>query len=278
MPFPTWKLHPQHRRDLRRALWVLAALALLWLLALWYLSAPALEPLSQYVVLHSLLEGLAIVIAALVFAVGWNAYRMNIQRNVLLLACGFLGVALLDAAHTLSYQGMPDYATPNSLAKGILFWLPARYLAAWSLLAAVLIPWRALQPGAMPKTQRWGMLALVLAGVALVHVLVFFFYDALPLVYVPPAGLTDFKVAAEYGVVALHLLTLGVLLWRMRGPTAFDAPALFAAVGIMALGEVFFTHYVRASDLFNLLGHVYKVLGYLYLYRAIFQGTIEATY
>jgi len=78
--------------------------------------------------------------------------------------------------------------------------------------------------------------------------------------------------------VALHLLTLGMLLWRMRGPTAFDAPALFTAVGIMALGEVFFTRYVRATDQFNLLGHVYKVLGYLYLYRAIFQGTIEAPY
>jgi len=278
MTFPSWKLHPQHRKGLRRALAVLAALALLWLLALWYLSAPTLKHLPWHLVLHSLLEGLAIVIAVLVFAVGWNACRMNVQRNVLLLACGFLGVALLDAAHTLSYQGMPDYVTPNSVAKGILFWLPARYLAAAVLLAAVLIPWRALQPGAMPKAQRWGSLALVLAGVAFVHTLVIFFSDALPLVYAPPAGLTDFKIMAEYGVVALHLLTLGVLRWRMRGPTAFDAPALFAAVGIMALGEVFFTRYVSASDQFNLLGHVYKVLGYLYLYRAIFQGTIEAPY
>lgn len=278
MSFPSWKLHPQHRKGLRRALAVLAALALLWLLALWYLSAPTLKHLPWHLVLHSLLEGTAIVIAALVFAVGWNACRMNVQRNVLLLACGFLGVALLDAAHTLSYQGMPDYVTPNSVAKGILFWLPARYLAASVLLLAVLAPWRALQPGAMPKAQRWGLLVLALAVVAMVHVLVIFFSDALPLVYAPPAGLTDFKIAAEYGVVALHLLTLGVLLWRMRGPTAFDAPALFAAVGIMALGEVFFTRYVRATDQFNLLGHVYKVLGYLYLYRAIFQGTIEAPY
>lgn len=278
MPFPSWKLHPQHRAGLRRTLAVLTALALAWLLALWYLSAPTLEHLPQHLVLHSLLEGAAVVIAALVFAVGWNACRMNIQCNVLLLACGFLGVALLDAAHTLSYQGMPDYVTPNSVAKAILFWLPARYLAAWVLLAAVLIPWRPLQPGVVPKKERWGLLVLVLAGVAVLHVLVFFFPRGWPLVYVPPQGLTDFKIAAEYGVVALHLLTLGVLLWRMRGPTAFDAPALFAAVGIMALGEVFFTRYMSASDQFNLLGHVYKVLGYLYLYRAIFQGTIEAPY
>ena len=272
------RLHPQHRQGMRRASLVLTALALLWLLALWYLSEPKLKHLPQHLVLHSLLEGMAIVIAALVFAVGWNACRMNIQRNVLLLACGFLGVALLDAGHTLSYLGMPDFATPNSVAKGIWFWLPARYLAALVLLAAVLVPWRGLQPGAMPKKQRWGLLALVLAGVALVYVLVIFFPDTLPLVYVPPAGLTHFKIAAEYGVVALHLLTMAVLLWRMRRPTAFDAPALFAAVGIMALGEVFFTRYVRASDGFNQLGHVYKVLGYLYLYRAIFQGTIEAPY
>ncbi len=42
--------------------------------------------------------------------------------------------------------------------------------------------------------------------------------------------------------------------------------------------RVFFTFYVVATDPFNLLGHMYKVVGYYYLYRAIFVGTIEAPY
>ena len=44
------------------------------------------------------------------------------------------------------------------------------------------------------------------------------------------------------------------------------------------LSKFFFTLYVTATDVFNLLGHVYKVIGYYYLYRAIFVGTVEAPY
>ena len=54
-----------------------------------------------------------------------------------------LGVALLDFSHMLSYAGMPDYVTANSVAKGINFWLPARYLVAVSLLWALGLHWHA---------------------------------------------------------------------------------------------------------------------------------------
>ena len=87
------------------------------------------------------------------------------------------------------------------------------------------------------------MLALVLAVVAVIHAVVFLFPQWYPQTY-DDQGLTRFKIASEYGVVALYAASLGVLLHWARERAAFDVALLFAAVWVMALSEFFFTFYV----------------------------------
>lgn len=263
---------------MRRALSVLGGLAL-FLLASWaYFSSTPAAPVKDFLTAHQILESLSIAVSVLVFAVGWHACRLNPQRNVLILACGFLGVALLDFSHMLSYAGMPDYFTPNSVSKGIWFWLPARYVAVLTLLLAVVLPWTVPDTTEMGLALRLRPVAFVLLLVGAIHAAVLYYPWVLPETFVPATGLTGFKVGAEYGLIVLHVLVFGLLLRQMRQPTTFNAPPLLAAVGTMGLGEFFFTLYVDATDHFNLLGHIYKLLGYLFLYRSIIQGTIEAPY
>ncbi|MBV7460385.1 MULTISPECIES: EAL domain-containing protein [unclassified Acidovorax] len=272
-----WQIHSQHTASfgsVAPVLWLLTGAAV----AAWaYFSMATPERVRHFLVLHQGLETLSIVVSALVFAVGWKAHSINPQRNVFILACGFLGVALLDFSHMLSYAGMPDYVTANSVAKGINFWLPARYLVAVSLLWALGLHWHAPGDSASAGPGRFAVLALVLGVVGAVHVLVFWYPHWYPETY-GSTGLTPFKIAAEYGVIALYAGSLVLLLRLARERTSFDVARLFAAVWVMGLSEFFFTFYVTATDPFNLLGHVYKVVGYYYLYRAIFVGTIEAPY
>ena len=95
-------IHPSHQREVQRAGGFLGLLALcVWLV--WWLPLPEeFKGLANYLPLHMALETLAIVVGALVFAVGWNTPRHASSRNALLLACAFLGVAILDFSHTLS--------------------------------------------------------------------------------------------------------------------------------------------------------------------------------
>lgn len=273
-----WRVHSQHVPGLLGVLPVLGGLTLGVLLA----GSPlfgASGYLGAYLTLHMVLETLSIAVSILVFAVGWKAHGMNPQRNVFVLACGFLGVGILDFSHMLSYASMPDYITPNSVAKGINFWLPARYLGALSLVAALLLPWGGSSlSAAAPQWRKYYALGVVLLVVACVHVLVFWYPQVLPQTYDQRSGLTPFKIASEYGVIALLAGAVVLLIHRMRAPAEFNVPQLFAAVWIMGLSEFFFTLYVSVNDYFNLLGHVYKVVAYVYLYRAIFVGTIEAPY
>ena len=268
------KIHPSHRDEARPVAWTLTLLGFLLLLA-WVLPAPGeLAGIAQYLPLHTALETLAIVVGGLIFAVGWNTPRSESSRNILLLACAFLGVALLDLAHTLSYSGMPDFVTPSGVEKAIEFWLAARALAALALLAVAILPWG--HPISQP--QALGLLGAVLGLVVAITLLILYHRDWLPRTFIPGEGLTPFKIAAEYGLIAIYLLA-AVLFWgHLRRPRTFAASSLLAAAAIMAMGEFCFTLYAQATDVYNLTGHLYKVMAYLFLYRALFVDTVLRPY
>ena len=80
------------------------------------------------------METTSIVISMMVFVVGWNSHSRALSGNIILLACVFFSVGLLDFSHTMSYLGMPDFITPNDAQKQLNFWLSARLLAALALL------------------------------------------------------------------------------------------------------------------------------------------------
>ncbi len=245
--------------------------------ALWLLARFAdLPPIPYFLVWHNALEISAVVISALVFAAGWHSHSLNPDRRVLVVACGFLGVGLLDFAHAMSYPGMPDYFTPNSLEKTINFWLVARYLAALTLLAVVVMEEAPTESGR--SLSPLGPLLAAVAIVVVCHWLFLAFPHRMPATFVPGEGLTRFKIGAEWGVIIVHVITAGLLARRLDTDGVFSAPMLLGALCLMAISGLFFTLYVHHTDHFNFWGHIYKVLAYGMLYRAVFVETIIAPY
>lgn len=268
------RLHPSHQLPMRNAMITVSLLALGVLLAWAMPSIPAAHGVASYLPLHTLLETIAIIIAALVFSVGWNANIDKLSGNLMLLACAFTGVGLLDFSHVLSYTGMPDFVTESSPAKAINFWLAARALAACALFVVAVTPWR---PLASTRT-RYVLMTTVLVLTAFIYWLFLFHDEILPQTFIPGKGLTAFKINAEYTIIGINIVTAVALWIRMSKPQPFNAAALFSAVCVMALSEFFFTLYANVTDIFNLLGHIYKVISYFFIYRAIFVVAIEDPY
>ncbi len=268
-------LHPSHQHALRGVALIVALLALGVALA-WALPTPnAARGIAGYLPLHILLEMTSVVVSVLVFAVGWNDYSGKISGNLALLASVFLGVACLDFTHTFSFYGMPDFVTPNGPDKAIYFWLTARALAAAGLLLAAVAPWR----GSVSASMRYAQLAAVLIVVGVLHWSFLFHHDSTRGIFlVPGKGLTPLKLYLEYAIIAANVATVAVVWVRMRKPLPYSAVALFGAVCTMAMSEFFFTLYAEVTDVFNLLGHIYKVVSYLFIYRAFVATTIEAPY
>jgi PAS domain S-box-containing protein/hemerythrin-like metal-binding protein len=259
---------------MRRIGGFLVLLAIVQLLA--WLTPPQFDAggIQGYLPLHALLETGSIVVSMMIFAVGWHTHGRKLPGNIMVLACVFFTIGLLDFSHTVTYQGMPEFVTPNNADKQLNFWLAARLLAAAVLLAAAIWPWRPLKSA---KT-RYLMLGALLSLALLINWAVLFHQDALPRTFIPGQGLTPLKKNLEYFSIALNVIT-ALLLWiRMRQPQPFNVPLLFAAVCVMAMGEFFFTLYTTMTGGYNVLGHVYKVISYLFIYRAIVVETIEHPY
>lgn len=256
--------------------WLGAGLSAALVTALVWPVGSAQIPAQTYLTFHSLAEAAAIMVAVLVFLAGWHAARQrSIAAPLAAISCAFLAVALLDVMHALSYQGMPDFFTENSPQKTIYFWLAARIVATFGLLAAIFLrfSWQVNRRRYLLGVALAVLLTLVIAWLVLV------WPQHLPPVYDARLGLTAFKTNTEYLLVITNLAAALVLLLRpVARHRLFAVRAAVAALCVMALSGVWFTLYAEFDDFYIAMGHVYKVIAYVLLYRAVFVEAIEHPY
>lgn len=250
--------------------------AILTVLLLFAQTLPAVKFFAfpaHYLPLHIVLEFVAITITGMVAGLAWNLRERRPNNHRTLLGAGFLAVCWIDIAHTLSYAGMPALITPSGPEKAINFWLAGRLVAAATLFAIAVLP---------PRQWSAAGCRLAIAGalglIGLVGGLGFFHADALPRTFIAGQGLTDFKIGAEYFLTAAYA-TCALLLYRKaRRSRNADWLWLAAAAWSQGLAELYFTLYADVTDLFNLLGHVYKAIAYVMVYRALFVAGVLAPY
>lgn len=247
--------------------------AILFCLLVIMMKAGTVAPMENYLSFHTVVEILAVVVAGMIFGVGWHASDRQRSVSLILLSASFMAVGLLDVAHLLSFAGMPDFVTPSGPEKAINFWLAARITAAVALLLAVSLPRLAVFRGG-----RYLALAAALAWTGMVYWTVLYRPESIPATFVEGRGLTQFKIAAEYLVIALLALTAAVLLTRSSKGLPYAAPSIFAAVCFMILSELAFTLYFQVSDWFNLVGHLFKLAAYAYLYHGVVVVAVRQPY
>ncbi len=233
-----------------------------------FFSTPA-----SYLPLHTTLEFVAMAVSTMVFALGWNLRKQETNSHAILLGTAALSAALIDIAHTLSYTGMPEFVTASSPEKAINFWLAGRLVMAVALFTV------AFRPARLWDTWSCRLaLASSLAFATLIWWIGLFHSDWLPRTFVPGLGLTPFKIISEYFLAIVYGTAAIGLIWQMRRLTQHDLAWLAAAAWTLGLCELFFTLYKDVTDLFNLLGHVYKAIAYVMIYRAIFVAGVAAPY
>lgn len=223
---------------------------------------------------HSVLEIVAIVVAGLVFSVGWFTFERHRSSGVALVCNAFLAAAVLDVVHMLSYEGMPGLLTPSGGGKAIVFHLAGHLVVAAALLALALMSWR--RP--INSAARHGVVALSLAFAATVVALGLLNQEVPRLFLVPGSGLTPLKVGIEWLIIALNVAAAAGYLRQLRRRRRTPAVSLLVAALMLALSELSFTLYVSPLDAFSMLGHVYQLLAYLLIYRALFVGMVRLPY
>ena len=266
-------IHSSYRLESRSALNWLVVLGLM-LLAAVVLPMPELSRgLASYLPLHTVLEVLSLAVAGMIFAVVWSTQTYSSAGRLMLIGVFALGVSLFDLLHALSYKGMPPLVTPSDPEKAINFWLAARLLMAIGLLLCAWIPHRADEW--LNRQSRYLWLGLILLVVGLLTVWFLYFPDTVPRTFIEDQGLTGFKIGFEYVLIALYLLA-GVGFYRHAvHQCELSAANLAAASVVFAMGEYFFSLYGNVTDVYNLLGHTYKIIGFGFLYRGLFLRVVQ---
>lgn len=276
---PSHNIHASHWRELKNACLVIA-LAAAVLLGFAVIPEPDFTDRvwQQYLSFHTLVEMIAVAIALLIFSSSWIRLRWQKSFSLAWIACWFLGVALLDLAHLLSYEGMPDFVTPSDPEKTIYFWLAARTLSVVALLGVLLLPSLQAHTERQHRRYRMTLLLVVLMLTAIIHWILLGYPHWLPTVYTVEVGLTEFKKRYEYVLIVTYLLA-AYGFWRLlKQERTLNVSGLMAAAIVMAMAEYCFTLYGNMADTYNLLGHVYKIIAYGFLFHTLFIETVQRPY
>jgi signal transduction histidine kinase len=241
------------------------------------LVAPRLEfvlPGGVYVAIHSLFELLVVVVCFATFGVQWYAAEAKAgDARGRLLGAAFLGVAVLESMHLLSFPGMTAFGV-GSTGRGIWYWLAARLLTVTALLAAA-----SIEPARDGWLLRRGtLLGCVLAVVAAISLTEMLSPSAAALFFNDRSGLTPLKRGIELLVMALAAFTglLYFLSYRRSGDRT--AWRISAALAVTLLSELCFCFYSSAYDAFNLLGHAYLAAAFTLIFDALFVSTLLRPY
>ncbi|MFB3887932.1 MAG: MASE3 domain-containing protein [Candidatus Bathyarchaeia archaeon] len=257
-----WKLGNKSRYAL------LALAAVLSLTALYVLSR------FNYLLFHSLAEVFSVVIAFAIFAIAWNSRRMMNNNYLLFVGIAFLFVGGVDLVHTLAYRGMGIFSADYGTNLATQLWIATRYMLSFSFLGAALFINRKLRP------------VLVFVAYALAVALLMlsiFYWNIFPVAFVEAVGgtpgyLTVFKVASEY-VISLILVLSIVLLWRNRGGFSRSVARLLVAAMAVAVGaEMAFTLYTDAYGVANMIGHLLVVVSFYLIYKALIETGLTKPY
>ncbi len=229
-------------------------------LALGVLAVIGLDA-DRFLLFHSLAELFSIVIGFVIFTIAWNARQWLRGNNyMLLLGFGYGLVAILDLFHTMAYPGMGVFP-----GRGVGFptqlWVAARLLEVLTLLVSVLLIGGSRSP--WPWIGAQAALFFLLSGLIAL--------GWFPSCYEAGEGLTPFKIGAEYLIMAMIVLSMALLARRSAGLDRKVYGWLMISMAVTVLSELMFTLYAVPTALPNMLGHLLKIVSFLFIYRALVE-------
>jgi PAS domain S-box-containing protein len=222
----------------------------------------------SFLLFHVMIEMFSVVVASAIFLFAWNT-RTHIQNGgIIILGAAFLVIGGIDLLHTLAYKGMGVLEIDDANIATQL-WIAARYIESLTLLVVPLFSNR----------------IVILHRAVYVYLFVFalvvgsiFFWPIFPSCFAEGEGLTRFKKISEYVIAAILLVGLWNLMHRRREFNSIVFLALGVSIVLTIASELAFTFYVSVYGLSNFVGHLFKLVSFWLIYKAIIETGLQRPY
>lgn len=219
----------------------------------------SLSSFYSYLLFHIFAELYSIIIGAIIFIIAFNLRDKIDQGYINFLGVAYLFVVIIDLIHTLAYKGMNifkgfDANLPTQL------WISARYMESFSFLFATYF---------INRKVRLHPLMFFYSAVTSIILLSIFSFKNFPDCYIEGKGLTNFKIYSEYIICFILLISLVLLRRNRKVFPEITFRYLQLALITTILAELSFTQYVSVYGAFNFIGHIFKIISFFFIYRAI---------
>ncbi len=223
----------------------------------------------NYLLFHSIAELFSITIAFSIFIIGWNSRKYMDNSYFLMIGIAYLFIGLIDLIHTLGYSGMGIFLGYKTNLPTQL-WIAARYLEAISLLVAILL--------INKKKFGYNYIFLIYLVIFILIMMTIFYWKIFPTCFIEGVGLTLFKKYSEYLIDVILFINI-ILIIRSR--IKFEKKSYYYIIisNISTIcAEMAFTLYISAYGFSNLVGHLFKIISFYYLYKAIIKTGLKDPY
>lgn len=233
-----------------------------------------LVSIADYLTWHIIFEFTSILVAFSIFTVTFFVYEESANLRMIILGSSFLVMGLLDAFHTFSFAGMPEFFVPNLTAnRATTLWILARSLGGLGILIAMAIP-RTLKSN-LPKK----VFAIITTGFSiLLFIIVTYYPNLLPSMHNEDGSLSNLKIIMEYIIILIMIATFLVILYSYNKTSRRIDHQFMVAIIFLVFSEFSFTNYGSVYDVYNYIGHIYKVIAFSILYRAIYVANVSEPY
>ncbi len=223
----------------------------------------------NYLFFHATSEFFSITIAITIFIIIYNGRKYINNNYLLIIGMSYLFVGIFDFLHTLGFKGMHIFTDYNYYANQL--WIAGRFFESSMLLLAVLsVRWK--------KIFSYRFLLTVMSLVTAAFLISIFPTDIFPECFVEGYGQTSFKLISEYVIIVVLGFT-SYLVYRYKDLFGKDIfTTLEASLILTIFSELCFTFYNDNYGVLNMLGHMFKILSFYYIYHAVIVKVIREPY
>ncbi|WP_187118849.1 MASE3 domain-containing protein [Bacillus marasmi] len=225
---------------------------------------------KYYTSLHIILEFFSISISIAIFTYGWKAFTYSKSQKLLYLSFVFLTVGILDFFHTLTFEGMPFFIAEGSITNSIWFWLVSRLIGTTTIMVILLKTEKRMEND--PRATLVLVTGLVIFFISL---FIFQYGNYLPVVVIEGVGTTPIKKGIEYFVCFLYLIGMIINVKQYKRTQKHASLYIFLSFYFLLISEIVFTMYSSIYDFDNILGHFFKVIGFIFIIRGFYFSTIS---
>lgn len=223
----------------------------------------------NYYVFHNFAEILSCFIAMGILMVSIHTNKISKNNFFMFLGIGYVFIFILDMLHTYSYADltMLSYEVYDMETK---FWVVSRGLELITLLISFIFLFNK-----DVRTNNYLIFMTYFVFVGFIIYDIVYLQRFVPVLRTPETGITSAKIYSEYVIAFGFAVNCLIVFLARKNMDRSLFVMIEAALICKVISELFFTLYGDVTDIYNMLGHLFKVCSYYFIFIGIIVNGLE---